>query len=330
MKLLKRIFKLAAIALAVLVALALVVPYLIPVPAYEPAAVTSPYTNGRFIEIDGVRLHYRTWSGAGEPRGNVCLIHGFCGSTYSWEETAPWMAGEGYNVVAVDLPAFGYSDRRPGIVHSNSHRAALVWSLLDGLGEEWGLGPDATWTLMGHSMGGRVIGAMAQLGPDQTDRLIFVDATYGPRNPGGPGLMGALLTFGPLQRWVEIIAARTQFTAPNIEALLTSAMGQTPSEETVQAYLAALQVPRTASAILDQFAADEPFHHNPQAITAPALLIWGADDTWVPLQAGKRLESDLPNARLETIEGAGHNPMETHPEAFRKLVLAFLAADQGL
>jgi pimeloyl-ACP methyl ester carboxylesterase len=59
-------------------------------------------------------------------------------------------------------------------------------------------------------------------------------------------------------------------------------------------------------------------------IKAPVLVIWGEQDTIVPLRLGARLNSYLPNSKLIVIQGAGHVPMWEKPEAFNRAVLDFL------
>jgi pimeloyl-ACP methyl ester carboxylesterase len=61
-------------------------------------------------------------------------------------------------------------------------------------------------------------------------------------------------------------------------------------------------------------------------INAPTLVIWGERDNLVPLEYGKLLAESLPNARLEVIEGAGHNPMWDRPDEFTSLVIDFLTS----
>jgi pimeloyl-ACP methyl ester carboxylesterase len=58
-------------------------------------------------------------------------------------------------------------------------------------------------------------------------------------------------------------------------------------------------------------------------ITVPVLVIAGAADPGLP--AARQLASQLPNARLETIPGAGANPNLEAPDAYNRLLTEFLA-----
>ncbi|MGL4320853.1 MAG: alpha/beta fold hydrolase, partial [Paracoccaceae bacterium] len=57
----------------------------------------------------------------------------------------------------------------------------------------------------------------------------------------------------------------------------------------------------------------------------PALLIAGTDDKIVPPRRMDFMESLMPRARLQVIEGAGSLPTLEAPEAVNNLITAFLA-----
>jgi pimeloyl-ACP methyl ester carboxylesterase len=62
-------------------------------------------------------------------------------------------------------------------------------------------------------------------------------------------------------------------------------------------------------------------------VEAPALLIWGKNDTLIPPSAGELMRAEIPDSRLLVIEGAGHNPMFDRPREFDRALLAFLAGE---
>ena len=59
-------------------------------------------------------------------------------------------------------------------------------------------------------------------------------------------------------------------------------------------------------------------------VTAPALVVWGREDSIVPLECGERYVKALPNARLEVINQAGHFVEMEKPDELAKLVGGFL------
>jgi pimeloyl-ACP methyl ester carboxylesterase len=59
-------------------------------------------------------------------------------------------------------------------------------------------------------------------------------------------------------------------------------------------------------------------------VAAPTLVVWGREDSIVPLECGERYVKALPNARLEVINQAGHFLEMEKPDELAKLVGGFL------
>jgi pimeloyl-ACP methyl ester carboxylesterase len=60
------------------------------------------------------------------------------------------------------------------------------------------------------------------------------------------------------------------------------------------------------------------------AITAPTLVLWGEQDTWLPPTTAERLASAIPTARRTTIADAGHFLPEDEPGQTADELLRFL------
>lgn len=61
-------------------------------------------------------------------------------------------------------------------------------------------------------------------------------------------------------------------------------------------------------------------------IQLPTLLIWGENDTVIPLSIGRRLKNDIPGAVLEILPRCGHMPQEELPEATAQIIRIFGSA----
>jgi pimeloyl-ACP methyl ester carboxylesterase len=61
-----------------------------------------------------------------------------------------------------------------------------------------------------------------------------------------------------------------------------------------------------------------------KSIKTPTLLLWGAKDSWIPLDNGKRMDSILPNSQLVVLPNSGHVPMEESPEESLAILKSFL------
>jgi pimeloyl-ACP methyl ester carboxylesterase len=74
----------------------------------------------------------------------------------------------------------------------------------------------------------------------------------------------------------------------------------------------------------------KPYMHNPRLkrwlhrIDRPTLLLWGSEDRIVTPAYGEGWRQEIPGARLETIQQAGHFPHWERPEAFVERLTAFI------
>lgn len=288
-------------------------------PADQPA-LEPPFPHSRFIDLNGVTVHYRHWQPQQSAGAKLLLVHGLGSSTYSYDTVGPALARAGHATVAVDLPAFGYSSRGLQFDHALDNRVALLWSLLDRLdGENPDLRPTEPWVLVGHSMGGQVVAAMALARPERTTALVQIDSaalSEGSRSRG--------LWFPPI-RWITKAWLRNAlFTPDGLSDFLEDAYGRPPTDAEIAGYRGPLQQPNTDDGLV-HFARTAQSHPLPvETIQAPTLVIWGEHDEWILLEEGRELAQRLPEGALVVIPGAGHVPQETHPEMVIRLISQFL------
>lgn len=306
-------------------------PYLVPVTKAQ-ILTEMPFPDSRIETVEGIRLHYRIVepadSGdAAKTKGAILFVHGLGGSTFSWRNNTDIFAEQGYFVVAVDLPGFGFSDRSRGILHSQEHRAQLLWALLDQVGAEYSLIlQNVKWNLAGHSMGVGTVTAMAAQRPEQTACLIFADAAV----LTGNGKKNILFDYPPVQRWTEVIARHYFFKEARIEKLLQSAYGRALTTEESEGYFRPFTVPGTEGAYIDIIrTSTQTAIETLQSLEVPVLAVWGEMDTWVPVDDGYKLEDIIRNYQLTVIPGAGHCAMETHADIFNAAILEGLDGIAG-
>jgi 2-hydroxy-6-oxonona-2,4-dienedioate hydrolase len=318
-----QILKYIVIVMTALIVFLMLAPYAVPIPGKDLPAEFHPFPESRFLLVDGIRLHYRLFEPEDLPaKGNIMLVHGFSGSTFSWRHTLPFLRENGYRVIAVDLPAYGFSDKSSTFNHSSSSRAELLWKLAGEYSE-------SGWILAGHSMGAATVLAMAGLHPQETDYLILVDGGFVPSSARQrKGVLTSLLHFPPLMRWAELIASQRFFHFSEFERLLGSAYGESPDSLAVAGYLRPFLYKGSARAVLNSFRhAEETFEIDLQGISSKTLIVWGEKDSWVPVASGTRIHRQLPDSRIFIIPESGHCPMETHPEEFNYFLLKFLVSD---
>ena len=290
---------------------------------FSGTAIAFPFENSHQAYVDDVRIHYRYWPVAEEElKGSFLLVHGFAGSTFSWQEVADSLQNLGYAVVAVDLPPFGFSDKSSRINRSMTAHAERLHQLIHTSF------PGRTWHLAGHSMGGAVVQAYALMYPEDLNSVTFVAGALFSRISEGGQHVNVLLRLSPLRFVLGELAEQWFITGNRVEQLLESAYGKPPTEEQVNAYLQPLRIPGTARAILSSAAYNREIRSlEANALEVPAIAIWGKEDTWVNYRGRKPVLEQMQNLQLVLMEDTGHNPMETHFDEFME---AWLAALQGM
>jgi len=303
----------------------LILPIFYPINLMAQKASAKPFPESQFVDIEGINIHFRSWkSQKSTTKGRILMVHGFCGSTFSWRKNIPFLTQNSYETVAVDLPPFGYSEKKRKVNHSISAQARLLWQFLD---YQNALAPNdsSKWILMGHSMGGGVIAAMAAMRPTEIKSLVFVDAAIMTSNKNSlSGLSRWFFGTNYMYKLGEFAGRYFFFNEKKIHKLLISAYGCEPDNEAVKGYLSGMNQGGTAGGIMEMSASKELYDFNIAQITAPALLIWGDKDTWVPLKNADVFKNRLKSAEVSVVKGAAHCAMETHSDTFNDLVLRFL------
>lgn len=133
-------------------------------PAFaEVAAATLPEGGAsRFVEVNGVRLHYvRVGSGP-----VAVLLHGWPQTWFAWKRTMDRLSST-FTLVAPDLRGVGLSERTPAGYDKRTIAAdvaALIAQVAGGRAH-----------VVGHDMGGKAAYMLAHLHPDCVAKLVLVD-----------------------------------------------------------------------------------------------------------------------------------------------------------
>ncbi|MGG5808111.1 alpha/beta fold hydrolase [Falsiroseomonas sp. CW058] len=264
-----------------------------------------------FREVAGLRLHMRDSGPRDAPA--VLLLHGFGASLHAWDDWAALLEAE-RRVLRIDLPGFGLTGPDPTGDYSDLRAVAVIEALLDGLG----LGQV---DLVGSSMGGRIAWRFAAERPARVRRLVLMapdgyashGIEYG-RRAEVPLLMRLLPHVLPAPLFRRTLAAAYADPAAMTEERLARYRAMTLAPGVRRAIL-----DRTAGHVLDP---PEPFLRR---IAAPVLLLWGESDRMVPATNAADYLRELPDARLVTLPGLGHVPMEEDPARSLAPVRDFLS-----
>lgn len=313
-----KIIKKSGIILVLLLITLSLVPYLIPLPKHA-VIVDNPFENSHFIQLEGIQIHYRTW-GNEDSREKALLVHGLAGSTFSWRKNVDTLVKEGFHVIAVDLPGFGYSDRKRGFNHSQQNRATILNGLMGYLekGKD-----DVRWLAMGHSMGGGTVAALTISYPERIAALVIVAGAVYNRPTR---FSQRFVNIPPISRWFQVIGRYFLLKESRISNLLRSAYGREPKLEEILGYLEPLLVPGTEGSFIDLILSTRSIDEGKlKEIKIPTLIIWGENDAWVTLEQGYRLKEEIKNSILKIIPNSAHCPMETHYKEFNEILINFIS-----
>jgi len=254
---------------------------------------------GPYTEVDGTQLAYRRWGTHGTP---IVLLGGFIEPSWVWHEVGP-LLGRAHRVYAVDLPPFGYSQRRGPFTLAH-------WTeLVQGFDSRLDIRRPV---LVGHSLGAAVAVSVATQSPRTVAGIVLLD---GDALPGG-GAAGWLshLLLPPWYTSVYRIATGWDWI---FRKGLDSAWGSSTPPFT-KAFIDEWQRPFRVSGTAAAFAS--MLGHGIQgvstatiaSVSVPRLVVWGSDDTVDSVSAGRETAA-LMHAPFVEIPGAGHLSMLAQP-----------------
>lgn len=281
----------------------------------EHAARLPHAARSKFVEVDGVRVHYQEAGELGAPP--VFLIHGFCASTFVWSDVFLPIAGMGYRVIVPDLIGFGFSEKPRRGSYTIDAQARMIVGLMDELEIKRA-------ALVGSSYGGAVAATCALDYEERVTRLVLVGAVSNDEvksqfllrlaaSPVMGDLVSPLLIDSPrLMRW-------------RMSKVYSDTNAHLFDDVRMAAHHLPLRAANTQRAVLltlRRWSAAR-IERDAHRIAQPALLVWGEDDHDVPLRNGERLHARMPNARLVVFRRCGHLPQEERPDEFAGLVAGF-------
>jgi len=236
--------------------------------------------------------------GEGPP---VLYLHG--AGTYWWMPVHDRLAAR-HRVWLPVHPGFGRSD---GLAEIETMED-LVFHTVDVM-DALGLGRAH---VVGLSLGGWLAAELALRHPARVDRLVLVDAA-GTRVPG---VERPDLFLCPPAR------ARALLFADPASALATTLLPDAPPPERLEAALRGREA--AARLLWNPHAQYRKLTGRLHRITAPTLVVWGAQDRLLPLALGEAYHRGIAGSRLLVLEGCGHLPPLEQPDRFAAAVLDFL------
>jgi pimeloyl-ACP methyl ester carboxylesterase len=278
--------------------------------------MTAVAARSHFVVRDAIRLHHLDW---GDPdRPTIVLVHGSRLHAHVWNDFCRRFQDR-YRIVAVDQRGHGDS----GWCAQRSYALEDFHQDLRAVVAERGL---ERFTLIGHSLGGRVSMLFAERNPERVERLILVDIAAGRPANRGPDEDLSRIAETPAPRAFDTPAeaceylARLMFRAPRhmVEESVRHGMRRLDDGRYTWKYDPAL-LQRARGAATDLW-------RTVERIEAPTLLQYGSVSRVVDEPLAQRMAAVMPRCRIERIDNAGHALFTDQPDAFAASVGRFLAS----
>jgi len=286
--------------------------------AARRVATGSLYDQGETLRVNGLD----TWVVRAGPRGGtpVVFLHGVPTSAYVYREVVRAMHEE-HDCVAFDWPGFGSSEKPKRLDLSHRARMEHLLALLDAMGL-----PKVH--LVVHDIGGPAGLLLAVEHPERVERLVVLNTTVYKSHYRPP--LPALAQLVPIVRDIT----RPLFQKPTFEFFFKHgcARPERLRADVLENHWRLASGDGGIRVIFDTWAqipegapSIERIRRDMGRFPGPSLVLFGADDPYLPPPNAERFAKALPNAELQLLPNAGHFVQEDAPEEVADRIMAFLA-----
>ena len=283
---------------------------------------TGASLESSLVDLGDVRVHLvQAGPVGGEP---VLLLHGFPEFWYSWHPQMASLAAAGFRVAAPDLRGVNRSDKPRGGEHYGPEGlGGDVPALLDALGWERA-------SLGGHDVGGGLVWRMVFEHPERVERAVIFNAGHPAawaeaRPRDDPESISWFRTFFRLPFLPELLIRAGDYWLLSRNLRSTSRPG-TWADERLDVYKAAWARDNAIATMIGPYRADwrdlegVPADGRPRV---PVRLVWGEQDAFIPLAAGRLSASKLPEGATVFVPEASHWILQEEPELTSRVMIEF-------
>jgi pimeloyl-ACP methyl ester carboxylesterase len=239
----------------------------------------------------------------------MVLLHGYLESGEIWEDFTPGLTGR-FRVICVDLPGHGQSGTW-GKIHTMDDLAGAVRAVLDAENIR-------KIVLLGHSMGGYVTMAFAELFPERLwGYCLFHSTCYADTDEKKE----------IREREISLILCRKkrQIVNVNIPKAFANENRERLKEKVSLARQIALKAPdQGIIAILSGMMHRPDRTHVLKDPALPVLLIGGMKDNYIPVEVFEKLAGLAPHATVIRLEESGHMGMMEEAELSAGAIVTFV------
>lgn len=268
----------------------------------------------RFINIEGVRIHYRD-EGEGSA---VFLLHANFASLLGWD---PWVDAlqDSYRVVRMDMTSHGLTGPDPTGDYTTERTLEIVEKFIDAMEID-------DFVIGGTSMGGTVAIHYTHKHPERVRKLILLS----------PGSLEGRDIKSSRPGKVPDAAYVLKYIMPRAlpEFMLTGGFGDDSklTDELIDRWYEMWRREGNREAQLDRLSQYKPgdIEDTIRSLTVPTLLMWGEENTTANFEQAAEFQELLENVeylKFISYPGVGHMAVQEAGEATGRDVRAFLDDD---
>ena len=280
-----------------------------------------------YVEVDEVESK--------KPQLTVVFCHGYALNLDCWHFQREHYRTRGIRTVFYDQRSHGRSGRSPMGNATIDHLGSDLLTVLDAVA------PEGPVVLVGHSMGGMAIMALAEHAPElfaeRVAGVVLISTSAGRLDEVTFGLPEVVAKFHrPLLpvvrgagRLTTAVADRARRASSDLAWLLTRRYGfgtERPSPALVS-YVEQMNS-TTSTEVIARYVHTLYTHARLPALatlrTVPVLVVCGDTDVLTPLAYSEEIVRELPDAELVVVEGGGHVVLLEHAFEVNEALRRFL------
>lgn len=276
----------------------------------------------KYEQVDNVRVFYR--EAGNEDAPTVLMLHGFAASSFMWRDVIDALADD-YHVVALDLPAFGFTEV------SGDDEYSYTFANLTKTVEKFIEQKELTkFALAVHDYGAPVGWRLAVDNPEKITAIVSQNG-----NAYEEGLADG---WKPIKKYwnnptQENREALSDFPTPEsikwqYEEGVSDLSKVSPDGYTLEGFH--ISKPGMADIQLDlllDYASNVEQYSEYQAYfrkhQPPLLAVWGKNDPFFLPEGAKAWKRDIPDAEIHLYD-TGHFALETHHSVIIPVIKQFL------
>ncbi len=263
---------------------------------------------GRILSLPGGDVQVREDGSREKP--TIVMLHGFAASMHWWTPAAERLAAR-FHLIRIDLLGHGGSEK-PESGYSIPNQAKLVAQALAELDVQHAV-------IAGHSMGGAVATALAELDPSMVDGLTLIATA--------PDADSGKLPFTARLGFVPVLGEAIRRVVPDnvIRSNLGKAFGpgfDVPDQFVDDFNKMTYSSYDGAHDGSDDFQDDRAVVDRLVAARKPLLVLYGEKDEIVEPDSREKYRK-VPGAIVNAIRDTGHSPMFEKPQVTAPIMAIF-------